>query len=252
MCRSFSITLLAWQRAGVVNDADWFARRRHAYLVFAANGFGICGRDRRQPHRVHGLGSGQSKEEWNRRLHKSLRLSNVHYISRLRTRAKVRGDRARRPMSTFPKRHSNYMQFQEEPQQLDLFSWQAGSESPPTGWSLASPVCNGIASVAQVCYSLNTAQKHHVRNLIVHSCGSQAVDPSWYDYLVGLASTMSFLPTPFEHTFNRSDRMAQASDWACVQEDINKVWQGVTTAERCCNERQWREKRGWGERQTAE
>ena len=69
----------------------------------------------------------------------------------------------------------------------------------------------------------------------------------WQDYMMGLASTMSFLPAPLQPTFHDSDRAALASDLENVQSDLNQVWQEITDSESNCD--------GQGERrkiQTAE
>jgi hypothetical protein len=58
----------------------------------------------------------------------------------------------------------------------------------------------------------------------------------WQDYVTGLASTMSFLPTPPQPTFHDSDRAALASDWLKVESDLNQAWQAATAAESDCDE----------------
>ena|ERR1700730_8525773 len=131
-----------------------------------------------------------------------------------------------------------HLKIQAEPEQLDLFGWYPSHESASSpGYIISSAVCNGIVSAACTHYGLSTEQNNHLRNLIVHQCSGGPASSVWYDYLTGLASTMSFLPTPFEQTFWRSDRAALASDWACVQSDLDQVWHAITTAERSCNER---------------
>jgi hypothetical protein len=63
---------------------------------------------------------------------------------------------------------------------------------------------------------------------------------------------MSFLPTPSQETFVRSDRAALASDWATVQLDLDLVWRAIVTAERHCNERPTEQRERRRETQAAE
>jgi hypothetical protein len=133
-----------------------------------------------------------------------------------------------------------YLKINTEPEQLDLFGWRPQHESTSSGGALSSSVCSQIASVACVYYGLSTEQNAHLRNLITHECSGDPHQPAWHDYIIGLASTMSFLPTLLHATFFHSDRAALASDWAHVQSDLDQVWHAITTAERYCNEQRER------------
>jgi hypothetical protein len=149
--------------------------------------------------------------------------------------------------------HPNHLKHPEinaEPEQLDLFGWRPAVESASSSeCTLSTAVGFQLAAVASRCYGLSSEQNNYLRNLIVHRhCSAGPSLPSWYDYLLGVASTMSFLPTPLQETFWLSDRAALASDWACVQSDLNRVWHAVATAERECNEQRQRRR----EAQTAE
>jgi hypothetical protein len=146
-------------------------------------------------------------------------------------------------MLTRTKPLPKHLKTQPEPEQLDLFGWRPIPESA-SGNTLSATVCHQIATVACTLYGLGAEHNSHVRNLIVHRCSTEPFSSVWHDYLTGFASTMSFSPTPMQETFWRSDRAALASDWTCVQSDLNQVWSAITTAEGRCNERP-RQQREW-------
>jgi hypothetical protein len=132
-----------------------------------------------------------------------------------------------------------YLKKHKEPEQLDLFGQTTSPESTlPDGYAcLSTAVYSRIINMAGALYSLNDVSAAQLRNFIVHRCVNEPPSTAWHDYLMGMASTMSFLPTPHHQTFSRSDRAALASDWSCVQSDLNQVWQAIILAERYCHER---------------
>lgn len=150
---------------------------------------------------------------------------------------KVTGRRRRAgPMTTLPKSFPKYLNLHKEPEQL-TFDWGGREgESLHHSCTLSTMVCDHIATVAHHCYGL-TSDPGYLRQLIFHHCSTDSTQSHWYDYVAGIASTMSFYPTSSEQTFVRSDRIALASDWERVQSDLNQVWHAITTAERSCNER---------------
>src|ERR1700730_1416421 len=124
-------------------------------------------------------------------------------------------------MQTFTKNIRNYLKIKDEPEQLDLFGWHPSRESASTSQhTISSVVCHQIASAVCAHHSLTT-NVSHLRNLLIHQCSDEPSQSVWRDYVVGLASTMSFLPTPMQQTFHHSDRAALASDWANVQSDLD-------------------------------
>lgn len=135
-------------------------------------------------------------------------------------------------MLTSTKNPPNFLIVNNEPEQLDLFGWDPSPESAIVGGAILSTVCDQIASVAGVCYGLSAEKIGQLRAEIIRQCSSEPSSAVLSDYVVGLASTMSFLPTPLQQTFLRSDRAALASDWACVQSDLNLVWHAITTSQR--------------------
>ena len=136
---------------------------------------------------------------------------------------------------------SNYLTIQTEPQQLDLFDWLRHTESPSQkGYFFSPAVCDHIATVARTCHGLGTEHHSALSSFISGQCSFSGAWSHWHDYVQGVASAMSFFPTPSEETFVRSDRAAMASDWASVQLDLDQVWRAITSAERHCNDRSQR------------
>src|SRR5262249_45487860 len=147
--------------------------------------------------------------------------------------ASVGGDPMGRAMQTFIKNTCDHQTPKHEPEQLDLFAGYPSHEPlSATRHTISSVVCHQIASAACFYHALSAQHVTHIRNLITHQCSGDSGQSVWHDYVMGLASTMSFIPTPMQQTFHQSDRAALASDWANVQSDLNQVWQAITTAER--------------------
>jgi hypothetical protein len=148
-------------------------------------------------------------------------------------------------MQTLSKHLLRSLKINAEPEQLDLFGEHPSSESTGnTGHPLSQALCLPIAMRACLCHRLSVEHVDRLRALLTHHCSHEPASSVVYDYVVGLASTMSLWPTPMQETFSHSDRAALFSDWATVQSDLNEVWRAVTLAERDCNERSG-QKSGW-------
>jgi hypothetical protein len=137
--------------------------------------------------------------------------------------------------------HTNHPKYHAEPKQLE-FAWPNHGEPQQShgGCVLSTMVCDHIANASRLCHSLDASHHGTLKSYILDQCSFSFPAASWnrwHDYLQGVASTMSFMPTPPEETFVRSDRVAMASDWMVVQRDLNHVWQAITCAERHCHER---------------
>jgi hypothetical protein len=156
-------------------------------------------------------------------------------MCRLAIHDKVSRDPTDRAMSENP---NKYVTIHAEPQQLE-FDWDHHSESAPrAGYPLSTVVCDHVANVARACHDLSSEHHSSLTSYIIHCTSHYGVASShWHEYLQGVASTMSFLPTPSYETFVRSDRVAMASDWTTVQRDLDQVWRAITSAEQHCHER---------------
>ena len=180
----------------------------------------------------------QGGAKW--RLHDFLRLAGASSSSHVLV---FGGDLTARAMQTSTNKLHNYLKINAEPEQLDLFGWYPPRESTSDTWhTLSSVVCDQVASTACLYHGLSTEHASHLKSLILNQCSGDPHQPAWHDYVMGLASTMSFLPTPMQQTFHHSDRAALASDWAHVQSDLDQAWRAITIAERYCDEQQ-RERR---------
>jgi hypothetical protein len=131
----------------------------------------------------------------------------------------------------------------DEPEQLDLFGYPSHEPVPASQCAISPSVVSQVAWGVCSHHGLGGQYANHIRNWFAHQPGGDPGRPEWRDYVVGLASSMSFWPTSIVSTFQSSDRDALASDWASVQSDLNLVWQAITTAERICNEQRERERR---------
>lgn len=99
---------------------------------------------------------------------------------------------------------------------------------------LSHPGDTQSSACDQVLYDVQVLRDVIEAAAYLHDSGKR--NSYWQDYVMGLASTMSFLPAPPHPTFHDSDRTALASDWLKVQSDLIQAWQTVTAAESDCDE----------------
>jgi hypothetical protein len=133
-----------------------------------------------------------------------------------------------------------------EPEQLELFQRYG-----PLGAALCHPVCNQIGEISCHTYAASptTDLIDRVRNLLVHSCGTEQISgiaSVLHEYMRGAALALNPLPLERPQTFLDSDRAALSSDWQVVQNDIDQVWHGIALARALAentNERSEQQKR---------
>jgi hypothetical protein len=135
----------------------------------------------------------------------------------------------------------------EDPKQLELFGLQKHI-SDSINQALSASLCKKIATLVGEFVQLNPEELNNLRSFALANCKERSHPSSHFnDYVRGLAMTMSFLPTPMQQTFWRSDRAALASDWQKVQNDVDKVSQAVLliqkAAESLRDERKQNERR---------
>jgi hypothetical protein len=132
---------------------------------------------------------------------------------------------------TIPKNSAFSFHRSSEPEQLELFQHHHGS----LGIALCRPVCNQIGNVACHTYAASPTDDfiNRVRDLLVHSCGTEhlsKVASACHEYLTGAALALNPLPLSMPQTFLQSDRTALSSDWRVVQNDVEQVWHAILLA----------------------